>query len=156
MYHDAFQTVWNELVPSNIDLMPSTASAQRVPPSPQTLPSFSRYDSAGSSAVEIGVLAQEVERLPGTGGPAVGYCSLAPVMAGHIAHHLPHAVIVALDTQAYWFPLAQRDTTYCSTSQRSPKGRGGVISVTRFGRSQSRTAALQMGKEDVRSRLQLF
>ena len=99
MYHDAFQTVWNELVPSNIDLMPSTASAQRVPPSPQASPSFSRYASAGSSVVEVDVLAQDVARIPGTGEPAVG-CYLAPIMAGYIAHHLAecqaHAVLCSI------------------------------------------------------------
>ena len=80
--------VWNELAASNIGLMESTASAQRVPPSPQTSPSFSRYDNAGFSGVEVHVLAQDVARLSGTGEPGVGYCYLAPVVARHIVHHL--------------------------------------------------------------------
>ena len=111
LHPDAFQTVWNGLAPSNIDLTASTASAQRPSESPGVA-SFSRYESAGSSGVEIDVLAQDVARAPGTGEPAAGCCSLAPIMAGHIAHYLAecqaHAVIVALDTRAYWFPLAQR------------------------------------------------
>ena len=42
------------------------------------------------------------------------FCVPPPFMIGHIAQHLAecqvNAVIVVADTQAYWFPLAQRAT----------------------------------------------
>ena len=79
MHPDAFQTGWNELGPFNLDLMASTASAQRVPPSPHTLPFSSQYNGAGSSGVDV--LAEDVARVPGIGEPAFGYCFPAPVMA---------------------------------------------------------------------------
>ena len=42
------------------------------------------------------------------------FCVPPPFMIGHIAQHLAecqvNALIVVADTQAYWFPLAQRAT----------------------------------------------
>ena len=79
LHPDAFQTVWNELDPFNIDLMASTASAPRVPPRSHTRPFSSQYNGAGSSGVDV--LAQDVARSPGIGEPAFAYCFPAPVMA---------------------------------------------------------------------------
>ena len=107
---DAFRRVWDEWGPFSIDLMASTASAQRIPQSTETLPFFSQYDCEGSLGVDV--LAQDVSRVPITGEPAFGYCFPPPVMAGHIVQHLAecraHAVIVVPDTRAYWFPLVQQ------------------------------------------------
>ena len=64
---DAFQTVWNELGPFNTDLMASSASAQRVPPSFYTR-RFS-YGAMARAPRGVDVLAQDVARVLGTGEP---------------------------------------------------------------------------------------
>ena len=122
---DAFRVLWDTLGPFNIDLMASTASAQRPPGDTETLPFFSLYDCEGSSGVDV--LSQDVSRVPGTGEPAFGYGFPPPVMAGHIVQHLAEcharAVILVPDTNAYWFPLAQQATVRSRiVAQRDQKG----------------------------------
>ena len=107
LHPGAFQNVWEALGPFSINLMASTASAQRIPGSSHTLPFFSQYDCPGSD-----VLAQDVCRLPRTGEKAFGYYFSPPAMVGHVVQHLAechaHAVVVVPDTRAYWYPLVQQ------------------------------------------------
>ena len=79
----------------SIDLMASTASAQRTPRSSRKLTFFSQYDCEESLGVHV--VAQDVARLPGTGGQAFGYSFHSPVMVAHVEQHSMeyhvHAVI---------------------------------------------------------------
>ena len=110
LHPGAFRSVRKALGPFSIDLMASTASAQRIPRSSRTLPFFSQYDCAESLGVDV--LAQDVSRLPGTGGQAFGYYFPSPNTVRHVVQHLAechaHAVIVVPDTRACWYPLVQQ------------------------------------------------
>ena len=95
--------------PFNVDLMACTASVVRFSLTGEALPFFSRYDCAGSAGTDV--FAQDVSILPGTRGPAFGFCFPPPIMAGHIVLHMAeykaHAVALLPDVKAYWFPLLQ-------------------------------------------------
>ena len=127
LHPGVFRNVWEALGPLSIDLMASTVSAQRIPGSSHTLPFFSQYDCPGSSGVDV--LAQDVSRLPHTGGQAFGYCFPPPVMAGHVVQHLAechaHAVVVVPDTRAYWYPLVPQATV--RSLEVAPKGMFGFF-----------------------------
>ena len=126
---DALQAVCNELGPFTIDLMASTASAQRIPQSARTLPLFSRYDCAGPSGVDV--LAQDVSRVPGIGEPAFGFVSPPPVMAGHLVQHLAECKARgdyrARHTGILVPPSAG---SYGSILRGGPSGRGEFFSVS--------------------------
>lgn len=108
---DAFLALFSQLGPFNIDLMACTASAQRSPQG-RPLRFFSQYSCAGTAGVDV--LAQDVSVLPVTNEEAFGFCFPPPVMVGPVLQHLrechAHAVLVAPDTKAYWFPLLQSAT----------------------------------------------
>lgn len=112
MARDAFLALFSELGPFNIDLMPCTASAQRSPQGP-LLPFFSQYSCAGTAG-GVDVLAQDVSVLPGTRKEAFGFCFPPPVMVGPVLQHFrecqAHAVLLAPDAKAYWFPLLRSAT----------------------------------------------
>ena len=122
---EAFRTLWDDLSPFNMDLMASTASAQRVSGNAGTLPFFSQFHCEGSSGADV--LSQDVSRIPGTGESAFGHCFPPPGMAGHKLQHMAecnaHAVILVLDTKAYWFPQAKQATVrYRVVARRDQKG----------------------------------
>lgn len=75
----AFQRVWNELRPFTRDLMPSTASTQRIPRITRTFP-FPQHVCVGSSGVNM--LAQDVSRVPGKGYQPFAYCFLRRLLPG--------------------------------------------------------------------------
>lgn len=110
---DDFEILWDALGPFNIDLMASTASAQRVPGgSTEALPFFSQYGCEGSSGVDV--LSQDVSKIPGTRETAFGYSFPPPVMAGHILQQMAegnaHAMLLVPGMNAYWFPMAKQAT----------------------------------------------
>lgn len=109
----AFNQLWADLGPFNVDLMACTASAQRSPVTGVTLPFFSRYHCEGTSGVDV--LAKNLAVLPGTAVPAFGFCFPPPVMVGHVVQRLAechaHAVILVPSTKAYWFPRVQLAAT---------------------------------------------
>ena len=122
---EAFRALWDDLGPFNVDLMASTASAQRVPGNAGTLPFFSQFHCEGSSGADV--LSQDVSRVQGTGESAFGYCFPPPGMAGHILQHMAecsaHAVIFVPDTKAYWFPQAKHATVRSRVvARRDQKG----------------------------------
>ena len=110
LHPGALRNVWEALGPFSIDLIPSTASAQRIPGSSHTLPFFSQYDCPESLGVDVS--AQDVSRLPRTGEQTLGYCFPPSGMVEHIVQHLAechaHAVVVVPDTRAYRYPLVQQ------------------------------------------------
>eukprot|EP00752_Nemacystus_decipiens_P016879 g15111.t1 len=108
---EVFLALYERLGPFNIDLMACAASVQS---SPRGLPLrfFSQYSCAGTAGVDI--LAQDVSVLPGTQSEAFGFCFPPPVMVGPVLQHLrecqAHAVLLAPDTKAFWFPLLKSAT----------------------------------------------
>ena len=84
-----------------MDLMASTASAQRPPTTSRqtskTLPFYSRYHTDGTSGIDV--LAQDVSKKPDPGKPCFGFC-LTPLDGG--GAYLPHP---SPDRKATRFPL---------------------------------------------------
>eukprot|EP00752_Nemacystus_decipiens_P016750 g14988.t1 len=108
---EVFLALYERLGPFNIDLMACAASVQS---SPRGLPLrfFSQCSCVGTAGADV--LAQDVSVLPGTQGEAFGFCFPPPVMVGPVLQHLrecqAHAVLLAPDTKAFWFPLLKSAT----------------------------------------------
>ena len=116
LHQSGFNELWVAWGGFDMDLMASTASAQR-PPSPQgmsgqALPFYSRFHTKGTAGVDV--FTQDVGRMPDKESPCFGFCFPPPSMVGILVSHLQachaRAVLIVPDTRASWFPLMARAT----------------------------------------------
>ena len=107
-HFDKLWIIWGSF---DMDLMASTASAQRPPTTSRqtskTLFFYSRYHTDGTSGIDV--LAQDVGKIPDSGKPCFDFCFPSPSMVGvHISHIqacCARAVIIVPDSKPPWFPV---------------------------------------------------
>lgn len=125
----AFGVLWSTFGGFDMDLMATTASAQRIPAGNvgegSSLPFYSRYNTAGSSGTDV--LSQNINKMPGSQRECFGFCFPPTSMVGVVLQHLEeqkaHAVVVVPDRKDSWYPLLQGATVQAqSVSARGENG----------------------------------
>lgn len=99
-----------------MDLMATPASAQLIPAGfpneHETLPFYSRFNTAGNSGVDI--LSQDVRLMPDRSRVCFGFCFPPVTMVGvvlqHLAERKARAVIIIPDQRQTWYPSLEAAT----------------------------------------------
>lgn len=117
----AFGDLWRRFGDFDMDLMATTASAQRIPTGNvgegSALAFYSRFNTAGSAGMDV--LSQDVSTMPGSQQACFGFCFPPTSMVGVVLQHLEereaHAVVLVPDRKDSWYPLLQGATVQAQT-----------------------------------------
>lgn len=105
----AFASLWASWEGFDMDLMATTASSLRIPVgvlgAGDRLPFYSRYNTGGSSGVDV--FSQDISVMPNKSRKCFGFCFPPLTMVGIVLQRMEerraHAVVVVPDQKFQWF-----------------------------------------------------